>query len=123
MKIWSGIITDKLATSREFYLKLLDAEVLFESEWFVLLTSGDNQLGLMLPNLDNQAPMFRAPVKGPGVWLAIDVDDVDAHYRRVKSLGIPIALDIRDEPWGDRHFAVTDPNGIGVDFVRHQGVE
>lgn len=25
---------------------------------------------------------------------------------------------LRDEPWGDRHFVVVDPNGIGVDIVQ-----
>ncbi len=28
--------------------------------------------------------------------------------------GVQMALDLRDEPWGERHFAVTDPNGIPV---------
>jgi uncharacterized glyoxalase superfamily protein PhnB len=29
---------------------------------------------------------------------------------------------LRDEPWGDRHFAVVDPNGIGVDVLQQRGV-
>lgn len=51
--------------------------------------------------------------------MAVDVEDVDAEYRRIKGLGIPIETEIRDEPWGDRHFVVVDPNGIGVDVVQH----
>ena len=122
MKLWSGIITEKLAQTKTFYIEVLDAQVLFESEWFVLLQVADNQLGIMLPNLENQAPMFKSPLQGPGMWLAVDVEDVDEHYYRLKAQGIEIALDIRDEPWGDRHFAVMDPNGIGVDFVKHIGI-
>ena len=121
MKLWSGIITPKLQQSKSFYIQVLDAEVLFESEWFVLLRVGENQLGLMLPDLPSQAPMFRASIKGPGMWLAIDVEDVDAHYQRIKQLGLEIALKIKDETWGDRHFALLDPNGIGIDFVTHTG--
>ncbi|RYY52113.1 MAG: glyoxalase, partial [Chitinophagaceae bacterium] len=24
-------------------------------------------------------------------------------------------------PWGDRHFAITDPNGVGIDLVKYSG--
>lgn len=30
---------------------------------------------------------------------------------------------LRDEPWGDRHFVVVDPNGIGVDVVQRLHAE
>ncbi|MBD0256676.1 MAG: glyoxalase, partial [Cytophagales bacterium] len=33
--------------------------------------------------------------------------------------GVPIEVELRDEPWGDRHFAIVDPNGIGVDIVTY----
>jgi len=49
----------------------------------------------------------------------MEVEDVDGEYQRVKALNLPIALELRDEPWGDRHFAVTDPNGIAVDVVKY----
>ena len=42
---------------------------------------------------------------------------MDAEFQRVKQLGIPIEIELRDEEWGDRHFAVVDPNGIGVDVI------
>lgn len=121
MKLWSGIITEKLNETKDFYIKILDAKVVFESDWFVLLSIGEAQLGLMLPNLASQAPMFQPPLSGPGMWLALDVADVDEHYYRLRAQGVDIALDIKDEPWGDRHFAVLDPNGIGIDFVQHLG--
>ena len=92
MKLWSGVITEKLTQSRDFYIQVLQAEVIFESDWFVLLNVQGQQLALMLPNLENQAPMFKAPLNGPGIWFGVDVDDVDAHYQRIKSLGIDIAL-------------------------------
>lgn len=34
----------------------------------------------------------------------------------MKSSGIPIAHELCDEPWGERHFAVVDPNGIPVNI-------
>lgn len=32
-------------------------------------------------------------------------------------------IGIRDEPWGDRHFAIKDPNGIGIDIVTYTAPE
>ena len=30
---------------------------------------------------------------------------------------MPIVLSLRNEAWGDRHFSIVDPNGIGIDIV------
>jgi uncharacterized glyoxalase superfamily protein PhnB len=53
------------------------------------------------------------------VFLTVEVPDVDAEYRRIRNLGVPVEVELRDEPWGERHFAVVDPNGIGVDIVTY----
>jgi len=75
--------------------------------------AGHRHLGMRL------RPMFRQPHSGHGLWLTIELDDVDAACDRVRAEGLDIAFGPVDEPWGDRHFAVVDPNGIPVDFVRH----
>lgn len=121
MKFWSGVVTEKIQESKAFYTSLFDCEVVFESDWFVLLQAGETELGFMLPNLEEQAPIFREATNGKGLWIVIDVEDVDAEYERIQSLGVAvIEVDIKDEPWGDRHFVLKDPNGIGVDVVQHQ---
>ena len=118
MKCWSGVITKDVEASKAFYIRLFGCEVLYESDWFVLLKLGSSELGFMLPDLDMQAPIFRPAFEGKGLWIAVDVDDVDAEYDRIKSMNIPIEVELRDEPWGDRHFALVDPNGIGIDVVQ-----
>lgn len=72
----------------------------------------------MQPELATQAPIFRPAFAGRGVWITLEVADADAEYRRLRALDAPIELELRDEPWGDRHFVVRDPNGIGVDVVQ-----
>lgn len=120
MKPWTGIVTDRVQASRDFYVRLFGAEVLHEGAggWFVLLKIGAGELGFMQPGLATQAPIFRPAFGGQGVWIAIDVDDAEAEYRRLEALRAPIEVGLRDEPWGDRHFVVRDPNGIGVDVVQ-----
>lgn len=125
MKFWTGVITEKVEASKAFYIRLFDCEVVYEGEesWFVLLKLGESELGFMKPGLENQAPMFRNAYQGAGMWISVDVDNVDAEYQRIQSLDIPLELEICDEPWGDRHFVVLDPNGIGIDIVQHQTIE
>ena len=107
MKLWTGVITERVGESRD----------LFDSDWFVLLELGGGELGFLKPNLPAQAAPFRGAYPGQGMWVTIDVDDVEAHHARLVSLEVPIELDLRTEEWGDRHFVIRDPNGIGVDIV------
>jgi hypothetical protein len=53
-----------------------------------------------------------------GVLLSFEVDDVDAQYDRLKTAGVTLVLDIRDEDFGQRHFMVTDPNGVMIDVIK-----
>lgn len=122
MKLWPGIITEKVLESKEFYGRVFKAQPIYEGEdgWFVLLQIGESELGFMKPGLESQAAAFRPAFQGQGVWIAIEVDDVDAEHQRILALGVPLAVNLRDEPWGDRHFAVVDPNGVSVDVVQRR---
>ncbi|MNE68263.1 Glyoxalase-like domain protein [compost metagenome] len=53
------------------------------------------------------------------MYLTIEVENVDALYEQMKQKGVEIRIELRDEPWGDRHFAIQDPNGIGIDIVEY----
>lgn len=122
-KLWTGFITDKVRESREFYTRVLECAVVYEGadDWFVLLRLGESELGFMKPGLEFQAQAFRGSYRGQGAWIAIDVDDAEAEYERIRALGVPIEAGLRDEPWGDRHFVILDPSGIGVDIVQRLG--
>ncbi len=121
MKLNAGIITTKLAESKVFYQKHLGFGVTFENEFYLLMHSPDGTpaLSFLLPDHPSQQPVFQKAFAGQGMYLTIEVDDVDSIYNRIKEQGVPITIDIRDEPWGDRHFAIKDPNGIGIDIVRY----
>ncbi|MCZ8285752.1 MAG: VOC family protein, partial [Bacteroidia bacterium] len=66
---------------------------------------------------------FQQPFAGQGMYLTIEVEDVDQLYEVLKKKGTVIKIEIRDEPWGDRHFAIQDPNGIGIDIVQYAAPE
>lgn len=121
MKLNAGIITNKLAETKTFYTKTLNFEVVFENEFYLLLQTpgGSDQLSFLLPNHPTQKPIFQSAFAGKGVYLTVEVENVDAEYKRLKALNIPIEIELRNEEWGDRHFAIKDPNGIGIDIVTY----
>lgn len=121
MKLNAGIITEKLEESKVFYTDVLGFGVTYESDFYLLLHTPDKEteISFLLPGHPSQQPLFQSSFVGQGVYLTIEVDDVDAIYKAMKQRNIPIEIELRDEPWGDRHFAIKDPNGIGVDIVTY----
>lgn len=121
MKLNAGIVTEKLAETKKFYTDVLGFGVTFENEFYLLMHTPDKsaEISFLLPNHPSQQPFFHKPFGGEGMYLTIEVKDVDAIYDELKKKGVAIAIEIRDEPWGDRHFAISDPNGIGIDIVKY----
>lgn len=121
MKLNAGILTEKLAESKAFYTHNLGFGVTFENEFYLLMHTPNRQaeLSFLLPHHPTQQPFFHAPFNGQGMYLTLEVDDVDALYHDLKSKGVEIQVELRDEPWGDRHFAIADPSGIGIDIVHY----
>jgi catechol 2,3-dioxygenase-like lactoylglutathione lyase family enzyme len=125
MKLNAGIVTTKLAETKAFYSKVLGFGITFENEFYLLLhTPGkEAEISFLLPDHPSQQPLFHKAFKGDGMYLTIEVDDVDKIYADLVKKGVGIKIDIRNEPWGDRHFAVQDPNGIGIDIVKYSPKE
>lgn len=121
MKLNAGIVTEKLAETKKFYTEVLDFGITFENEFYLLLHTPNKsaEISFLLPNHPSQQALFQKPFKGDGMYLTIEVEDIDALYQYLKNKGTSIEIDIRNEPWGDRHFAIQDPNGIGIDLVKY----
>lgn len=121
MKLNAGFITPKLQETKKFYTSVLKMEVVFENEFYLLLQTagGTDQISFLLPNHESQQSLFKPAFAGNGAYLTIEVDKVDEAHDKIKEMNIPIAIALRNEPWGDRHFAIVDPNGIGIDIVTY----
>lgn len=125
MNLNAGIVTDKIHESKKFYTEVLDFGVSFENEFYLLMHTPNRsaEISFLQPNHPSQKPIFQSPYGGNGMYLTIEVEDVDEMYHKIKSKNIAIAVDIRNELWGDRHFAIVDPNGIGIDIVTYSKPE
>jgi uncharacterized glyoxalase superfamily protein PhnB len=125
MKLNAGIVTSKIAETKIFYTEILNFGITFENEFYVLMhtPSKESEISFLLPNHESQQPLFQPAFEGKGVYLTIEVEDVDKMYDEIKKKGCEIIIEIRNEPWGDRHFAIQDPNGVGIDIVQYSAPE
>ncbi len=121
MKLNAGIITEKLQETKKFYTEVLGFGVSFENEFYLLLHTPNNsaEISFLQPNHPSQKPIFQSAFNGNGAYLTIEVENVDVIYKQLKEKRVQMEIEIRDEPWGDRHFAIKDPNGIGIDIVTY----
>ena len=121
LKLNAGIVTAKLAETKAFYTRTLGFGVSFENDFYLLLHApGDGgEISFLLPNHPSQQALFQAPFQGQGAYLTLEVSNVDSVYQALRAKGAAIKIELRDEPWGDRHFAIQDPNGLGIDVVRY----
>lgn len=111
------LCTDRVAESRDFYVRLLGFAVTFEVDWYVSLRRDPaHELALVDHRHPTVPAAYRAPVRG--LLLNLEVTDVDAEWERlVVREGLRPELALRDEPFGQRHFIVADPNGVLIDVI------
>jgi len=116
--IFPTLCATDVAATREFYVEVFGFGVVFDSGWYVQLEAPDgsnHQIGIVERDHPTVPAKFR---KDPaGVILSIEVDDVDAVHERLTATGGAIALSLRDEDFGQRHFMTIDPSGTLVDVI------
>lgn len=113
------IMTNDVALTAAFYRTHFGFKALFTSDWYVHLQSEDEP-SVNLAVLDGQHETIPEPARGQvgGVILSFEVDDPDAIHARVRAAGLPVLIPLRDEPFGQRHFITSDPNGVLIDIIK-----
>ncbi|HLU02394.1 MAG TPA: VOC family protein [Advenella sp.] len=122
-KIYSIVITDKLQSCADFYTRHFAFSVVFQEDWYIHLVheASGAELAFMAPNCASQPPQLQAPYQGTGIVLSLEVDDAEREYHRLRlNKDCDIFLPLKDEPWGQRHFMLTDPAGVCVDIVEQR---
>lgn len=75
----------------------------------LMLASAYREMGLHSP----------ADLSGAHAQVHVEVDDVDAHFSRAREAGATIAAEPADQPYGDRNYRATDPEGHHWIFSTH----
>ena len=123
MKITASAISltvDDVAASAAFMKGHFGFSEDMAADGFVSLSRDDAGFNLIFlrTGLASFKPERLRGRRADGLLVAFVVDDVDGEYRRLQDQGVPITTPIETEPWGERYFQVTDPNGVTIQLVQ-----
>ncbi len=91
-----------------------------EAEGFASLGREDAGFNLIFlkAGLSTFKPAAIAGHEADGLLVVFVLDDVDAFYDELTGRDVSITTAIETEPWGERYFQITDPNGVVYQFVQ-----
>jgi catechol 2,3-dioxygenase-like lactoylglutathione lyase family enzyme len=102
------------SASRSFYEGVLGLNTAMDMGWIITFVSPSNptaQVSVVASGTRHE----------PHADISVEVADVDACYATAQQRGLSILYPLTDEPWGVRRFFVTDPDGVIVNVLSHQG--
>ncbi|MCB1194917.1 VOC family protein [bacterium] len=106
------VVTNKFEETKAFYVNYFDFEIVFEEDGFVDLISGGGE-EFVLSFIDKNAQSIpEKSFDGNGLHYMIEVEDIDEEYSRLVKAGLKVPPEITFNAQGERHFTITDPNGI-----------
>ncbi|MER5967719.1 VOC family protein [Streptomyces sp. NPDC002057] len=101
-----------------FFRTHLGYRVAMAADGFASLTRGDAAADIVLLRHGSDVlPPEQRDRRATGLILALTVTGIGDVERRLREAGAPITMPLREEPWGERLFQLTDPNGVVVQFV------
>lgn len=111
-------VVDELA-SAEFAREHFGFTEEMSAEGFMSLTRPDAGFNLVFlrAGLASFRPAALRNRTADGLLVVLVVEGIDAEYERLREAGVPMTTEIQTEPWGERFFQVTDPNGIVIQLV------
>jgi catechol 2,3-dioxygenase-like lactoylglutathione lyase family enzyme len=112
-------VTDPQASAK-FVIDHLGFTEQMSADGFISVARPDAGFTLcyLRTGLDSFKPKSAAGSAGEGLLVTLVVDDIDAEYARLQGEGVPIGTPIETEPWGERYFQMSDPNGIILQLVQ-----
>lgn len=124
--VHTGLFVENIEDMVRFYRDILG----FETDWdggpFASFKVNDG--GLFMFDRKQFAEAMHQPYyspKGPNLTMEIGLSvptkaDVDKEYGRLMALGVPSAQEPETQPWGQRNFWITDPEGNYIEVGSFQ---
>lgn len=118
---WSSfypvVMSRDVAAASTFYRDVLGFEPVYDSDWYVSLRRERFELAILAWDHPTIPEGRRATAQG--LLLNIEVDDVDAVHAQLTSRGdLDIALSLRSEDFGQRHFIINGPDRVLIDIIK-----
>jgi catechol 2,3-dioxygenase-like lactoylglutathione lyase family enzyme len=112
------LLTDAVAPTRDFYVERLGWRVTADAGFFVSLAHDEQAYELCVMQPEHPIVPEGHRAHAAGVILGFAVEDAEAEAERLQAAGVELVTAVIDEPYGQRHFFVTDPAGSLIDIVQ-----
>jgi uncharacterized glyoxalase superfamily protein PhnB len=113
-----SLTVDDVAASQQFFTTHLGYTEQAAADGFASLTRQDAAVDIVLLARGTQIlPADQRDQHASGLILAFTTTGIQDEEQRLHAAGVNITMPLREEPWGERLFQITDPNGVIVQFV------
>ncbi|APE22560.1 MULTISPECIES: VOC family protein [Streptomyces] len=113
-----SLTVDDLAASQRFFTTHLGYTEQAAAEGFASLSRDDAAVDIVLLARGTEVlPADQRDRRASGLIIAFTATGIEDEEQRLRAEGVEITMPLREEPWGERLFQVTDPNGVIVQFV------
>ncbi|MFD6230109.1 VOC family protein [Streptomyces sp. NPDC060232] len=113
-----SLTVDDVAASQRFFTTHLGYTEQAAAEGFASLSRDDAAVDIVLLARGTEVlPADQRDRRASGLILAFTATGIEGEEGRLRAEGVEITMPLREEPWGERLFQVTDPNGVIVQFV------
>ncbi|MBD0844685.1 VOC family protein [Streptomyces sp. TRM68416] len=113
-----SLTVDDVAASAKFFTHHLGYTETMAADGFASLSRQDAAADIVLLRRGIEVlPADQRDLRAAGLILAFTVTELEAEEKRLRDEDVDITMPLREEPWGERLFQVTDPNGVVVQFV------
>ncbi|MFB7170030.1 VOC family protein [Streptomyces sp. NPDC056254] len=113
-----SLTVDDVAASQRFFTTHLGYTEQAAAEGFASLSRDDAAIDVVLLARGTEVlPADQRDRRASGLILAFTATGIEGEEARLRGEGVEITMPLREEPWGERLFQVTDPNGVIVQFV------
>jgi predicted enzyme related to lactoylglutathione lyase len=114
-RMMTNICSEKLSESRDFYTKLFDFTIDYDSDWFVHLISKDRQLELGIIDINSEIVPKDARNQPTGTYITFVVNNVDEVFKEVKASKYEVVKSPENTFYGQRRMLLKDPNDYIID--------
>ncbi|HET9518799.1 MAG TPA: VOC family protein [Actinoplanes sp.] len=114
-----SLTVDDVGASSQFLVSHFGFREQMAADGFASLTRDDTPMSIVLLRRGIEVlPEHLRDRRADGVIVAFVVDDLEGEQARLRAEGVEFTLPLREEPWGERLFLVTDPNGLVYELVQ-----
>jgi predicted enzyme related to lactoylglutathione lyase len=113
-----SLTVDDDTASQAFLTTHVGYTVKAAADGFASLTHTEAVDVVLLARGTEVLPPDQRDQRASGLILAFTLaDGLTQQEKRLRDAGVEITMPLREEPWGERLFQITDPNGVIIQFV------